>query len=371
VADRIPILHAIDTGGPGGAETVFADCAAHLLAGRQLPLAVVPNDGWLASRLRSLGIEPVLLDSRGAFNLPYLFGLLRLARRHQARLIHSHLLGTCVYSAIVGQLLRIPVIAVFHGATDLQGSGRLASIKRHLLERQNVRLVAVSQGVRADLERWGLPPDRIRVIYNGVDCERFCPGNASDLRGELGLAPGTLLVGAVGNIRPPKAYDLLLRAAKLVLAGHDAHFVVIGEGSPEAFGPLLALRAKLGLEAHLTFLGYRPTSPLLLRSFDVFLSSSRSEGLPLSFLEAMAVGLPVVATPTSGAREVLESGRAGLIASSTSAEALAHSLSAVLENRELRAQLGAAGRAMVLERFSAQAMIAAYDQLYESLLAEP
>jgi glycosyltransferase involved in cell wall biosynthesis len=85
----------------------------------------------------------------------------------------------------------------------------------------------------------------------------------------------------------------------------------------------------------------------------------------------MAVGLPVVATPTSGAREVLESGRAGLIASSTSAEALAHSLSAVLENRELRAQLGAAGRAMVLERFSAQAMIAAYDQLYESLLAEP
>jgi glycosyltransferase involved in cell wall biosynthesis len=368
VAEPVPVLHTIDTGGPGGAETVFAMCVTGLFRGRQNPMAAVPYDGWLANHLRGLNVQPDFLHSRGAMNLRYLAGLARLARRHGARLIHSHLLGSNVYSAIVGRLLGIPVIAVFHGATDLRDTGRLNSIKRWWLRQAHVHVVAVSQGVRAELERWGLPPDCIQTIYNGVDASKYSPGRATDLRGELGIPPDTLLVGAVGNIRAPKAYDLLLRTAKIVAATRNVHFAVIGEGSQGMLDPLLRLRTALGLEETVTFLGFRPASPDLLRNFDVFISSARSEGLPLSFLEAMAIGLPVVATPTSGALEVLESGKCGLIAEGFDEAALARVLCTAVDDAGLRASLGAAGRSVVLMRFSTEAMTAAYDKLYDTLL---
>jgi glycosyltransferase involved in cell wall biosynthesis len=368
VAEPVPVLHAIDTGGPGGAETVFAMCVTDLFRGRQKPMAVVPYDGWLANHLRSLEVQPVFLRSRGAMNLRYLGGLSRLASRHRARLIHSHLLGSNVYSAIVGRLHGIPVIAVFHGATDLREAGRFNSIKRWWLRRPHVSVVAVSQGVRAELERWGLPRNCVQIIYNGVDAQRYCPGRATDLRGELGIPPETLLIGAVGNIRAPKAYDLLLRTAKIVTATRNVHFAVVGEGSKEMLDPLLQLRRALGLEAKVTFLGFRPASPNVLQNFDIFLSSARSEGLPLSFLEAMAVGLPIVATPTSGALEVLESGHSGLIASEFDEAALARVACTAVDDSGLRASLGAAGRSVVLARFSTQAMTAAYDRLYDTML---
>jgi glycosyltransferase involved in cell wall biosynthesis len=368
VAEPIPVLHSIDTGGPGGAETVFAMCVTGLFLGRQRALAVVPYDGWLANHLRGLNVHPLFLKSRGALNLRYLAGLARLARRHGARLIHSHLLGSNVYSAIAGRLLGLPVIAVFHGATDLRDIGRFNSIKRWWLRQPHVRVVAVSQGVRAELERWGLPPGCIQIIYNGVDANRYSPGRATELRRELGIPPDTVLIGAVGNIRAPKAYDLLLRTAKIVATTRSVHFVVVGEGSPGMLDPLLRLRTALGLEETVTFLGFRPASPDLLRNFDVFISSARSEGLPLSFLEAMAVGLPVVATPTSGALEVLESGHSGLIAPEFDEAALARVVCAAIDDSGLRASLGAAGRSVVLARFSTQAMTAAYDKLYDTLL---
>jgi glycosyltransferase involved in cell wall biosynthesis len=231
-------------------------------------------------------------------------------------------------------------------------------------------MIAVAAGVKADLVRWGISPARVRVIYNGIDADRYSPGREFDLRRELGCGPNELLVGAVGNIRVAKAYDLLLRTAKLVTPTRAVRFAVIGEGSREQFAPLLEMRATLGLENRVTFLGFRPTSPDLLRNFDIFLSSARSEGLPLSFLEAMAVGLPIVATPTSGAHELLDSGRTGLVAASIAPEPLADALRAAIDGPELRARLGVAGRAMVLERFSVRAMTAAYDALYESLLTE-
>jgi glycosyltransferase involved in cell wall biosynthesis len=365
---RVRVLHSIDTGGPGGAETVYAACAAHVFKGRQQALAVVPYDGWLAGRLRTLAIDLAILDSHGVVSLRYLAGLLRLATVHRAQLIHSHLLGSNVYCAIVGRLLRLPVIAVFHGATDLHDAGRLATVKRRLLNQSHVRLIAVSEGVRADLERWGLPRDRVKVIYNGIDANQYSPGRANDLRRELGIPPDTLLIGAVGNIRAPKAYDLLLHTAKIVIATRNVRFVVIGEGTKELLEPLLRLRSDLGLEATVTFLGFRTASPELLRNFDVFISSARSEGLPLSFLEAMAVGLPVVATPTSGALEVLESGHSGLIASEFHEAALARVVCTAVDDSGLRASLGTAGRSVVLARFSTQAMTAAYDKLYDTLL---
>jgi glycosyltransferase involved in cell wall biosynthesis len=365
------ILHTIDTGGPGGAETIFAACASHVPPGGQNPLAVIPYDGWLAGHLRSLGIEPIFLPSRGAANIPYFAGLTRLAQRHRTQIIHSHLLGANVYSAAVGWLLGVPVIAVFHGATDLaNGGGRFAALKRALLQRRHVQVVAVSNGVRDDLIRWGLNGDDVITIYNGIDTERFSPGHDTSLRLELGMSDGDLLVGAIGNVRAPKGYDVLLRAAARIAHKRRVRFVIVGDSPPEALAPLLKLRADLELDKRVDFLGFRAISPALLQNFDVFLSSSRSEGLPLSFLEAMAVGLPVVATPTTGAAEVLTHARTGIVASANDPESLADALVYALDNADVRARLGAAARTDVVQRYSRHTMLSAYDALYRRVTTE-
>ena len=126
--DHGRVLHLIDTGGPGGAETVFIQLAQRLRGGGLEPITVVPREDWLSAGLRSRGLEPVILNSRGSFNRPYIKALMRLVRERDVRLIHTHLLGSAVYGALVGLLTRTPVVAVMHGPTDVRAPGRLASI---------------------------------------------------------------------------------------------------------------------------------------------------------------------------------------------------------------------------------------------------
>jgi glycosyltransferase involved in cell wall biosynthesis len=368
-SDRATVLHIIDTGGPGGAETVFSQIASRIRGDAMESVAVVPREGWLSGQLRSLGIEPIVLAARGSLNVRYLSALLGIARRHEAKLIQTHLLGSAVYGALVGLLRKTPVIAVFHGPTDLRAPGTLAFVKRKLITHGCAAIVAVSSSTRATLLDFGVRPERITLIQNGVDTDLYSPGDADDLRLELGLQPQDALVAAVGNIRAPKAYDVLIRAAAIVLrSAPRALFAVIGEGSANALAPLQELSASLGLGERLKFLGFRKSTANLFRNFDVFVSSSRSEGLSLSFLEAMATGRAVVATRSGGPQEVLEHGRSGLLVPIEDPAALAAALLQVLENPGLRDTLGAAARQRAVEQFSLASTVKNYEELYRRVL---
>jgi glycosyltransferase involved in cell wall biosynthesis len=357
-------LHVIDTGGPGGAETVFCQLA-HQLNNKPLrAVTVVPYDGWLASQLRSIGLEPRLMASRGSLNFAFLSHLLDLVRRENVKLIYAHLLGACVYGAIVGLLLRIPVIGIFHGPTDVLKPGRFAMLKRWFLGRKDVHCVAVSESTKEALVDFGIAANRITLIPNGIDIEAFHATKGTHIRDELGLSPHDELVGAVGNIRVPKAYDLLLNAAALVLKEFpNVHFAVVGGGSDDDLAPLLTLRESLGLTARFHFLGFRKTTPEVYGNFDLFVSSSRSEGLPLSLLEAMASQLCVVATESGGAQEVVDSNSSGILVPVENALALAMALKQVLADRELRRQLATAGATLVGQRYSLKSAVTRYQKL--------
>ena len=366
---RYTVMHLIDTGGPGGAETVFAQLAQRLGQHATRTLTIVPREGWLSEHLRSLQIEPQILAARGSLNVGYLWKLIRTARRHRVQLIHTHLLGSAVYGALVGLVTRTAVIAVLHGPTDLRSLGRLASLKRWLLTHACSAVVAVSSSTREALVAFGLRPEAITLICNGVDTDRYSPGHAQDLRVELGLQPGELLIGAVGNIRAPKSYDVLLKAAALVVNRVPrCRFAIIGEGDQTAMQPLLQLCASSGLEEHCHFLGFRKSTPELYRNFDVFVSSSRSEGLSLAFLEAMASGLPVVATRSGGPQEVVEPDVSGVLVPVEDPAALANGLQRTLEDSQLRARLGVAARERVVASFSLESVLQQYRGLYEKLL---
>lgn len=364
-------LHVIDTGGPGGAETVFSQLASRLNAPAHRTIAVVPREGWLSGQLRNLGIEPHVLPTRGSMNFGYLRALVRLARAENVRIVHSHLLGSSVYAGMLGIALSLPVVGVFHGPTDFRTPGRFAGAKRWLIGRGVRRIIAVSAGTREALAEFGVAGSRIEIIPNGVDTASFAPARANDLRAELGLRDDDLLIGSVGNIRAPKAYDVLLSTAALVLQQvPNAHFAVVGEGSERDLRALHEQRSALGIESRVHFLGFRKTTAELYCNFDLFVSSSRSEGLPLSFLEAMACGLCIVATESGGAQEVIEPQLTGLRAPIENPPALAAAIISVARDAELRQRIANAGREHVVRRFSIEATVERYRQIYQELLLQ-
>jgi glycosyltransferase involved in cell wall biosynthesis len=369
VSEPVTIMHLIDTAGPGGAETVFAQLASELGKRGTRSLTVVPREDWLTSRLREMALEPVLLDARGSMNVKYLRALLALGRREKVRLIHTHLLGSAVYGALLGMLLRCPVLAVIHGPTDLKGVGSFAGVKRWLLRKRCSAIVAVSTSTRAALIDFGIPEDAIHLIPNGVDTELYVPGDAHDLRDELGIGPHQPLFGAVGNIRKPKAYEVLLNAAARVVERlPDARFVVVGQGDGAQLEALRDLHRSLGLGERFVFAGFRRNVPALFHNFDAFVSSSRSEGLSLSFLEAMAAGRAIVATRSGGPQEVLEDRVSGILVPTDDPEALAASLCEVATDRNLKTSLGVRARERVVRDFSLASMSANYRALYKSLI---
>lgn len=364
------VLHLIDTGGPGGAETVFSDIVSHCNRLNLNAAVSVPYDGWLANRLRQNGTQPEIIQSKNANFASLIYQLMKLTRLSNANLIHAHLLGSGVYGSLVSSLRSMPVVVTFHGATDLAGRGSLYSAKRWLLNRRHTHPVAVSEPVRDALVSWGIRKASIRIIRNGVDTSIFRPDTDASLHAELGLPDTNRIVGAIGNIRPAKSYDVFIRAAGLLATRfEDLHFVIAGSGNAADIANLseLARQQHLGSRFHL--LGFRSTSSGLVRSLDVLVSSSTTEGLPLSLLEGMACAVPIAATSNEGAVRLLTETKAGLLSPVGDPHALAESISTLLTDKELSVSLGQYGRSSVARDFGLSKTLDSYCALYDELLS--
>ena len=360
------VLHVIDTGGPGGAETVFLQTATRLDPARFHSIAVVGGSGWLAQQFRERGVSPLIVPAKGSINGRYLSQLLWLARRQRSDVIVAHLYGSAVYASLAGMLLSVPVVSVLHGHTDVEGAGRLSSVKAALVRRGSRKVVFVSQRLQEHLEpRLRLAESQGIVIPNGVDTERFRPGRDRALRAELGLAEETALVGAIGNVRAPKAYEVLLRAARIAIdRSRQWHFVIAGECANDLGRQLGQLSRALGIERHVTFLGLRPDVARILNNLDVFVLSSHTEGFSIACIEAMACGVPVVATRSGGPEQILE-GEAGILVPTGDPDALASAIERVISSKDLAATLTARAMQRVQDRYSLAAMISGYEELLE------
>lgn len=366
------VLNIIDTGGPGGAETVYLHLATALDPRRYRSICVVSRDGWLTGQLRSGGIAPIVLPSQGSLNVRYLAALCRIIRRERVGVVVAHLYGSSVYAGLAGLLCRVPVVAILHGQTDIAGEGRFDAIKRLIVARGTSRLVFVSERLRDALAPvLKVPARRCVVVPNGVDAARFQPGRDEEARRELGVAPGDFLLGAIGNIRAPKAYDVLLRAVHLLKEGGPPCKVVIaGEGSGSLMQELETLRRQLGVEDSVRFLGLRNDVQRLLRGFDAYVLSSRTEGFSIACVEAMASGLPVIATRSGGPEEIIEDGISGLLVPTDDPEALAGAISRVIRDPGLARDLGSRARHRACDRYSIGAMVQRYESLLEEVVSE-
>ncbi len=360
----ISVMHVIDTGGPGGAETVFSQVATGLDPHRFRSTPIVGNQGWLSAEIAARGVIPEIAPAKGSFNARYLLQLRSVARRAHADVIVAHLYGSAVYASIVGRLLSIPVVSVLHGQTDVSDSDRFASWKAAIVRKGSRQVVFVSDRLMRELApRLGLVPSQCTVIPNGVDTDRFRPSPDRGLRAEFGFPIDTILVGAIGNVRAPKAYEVLLKAARLLVDRIPRlHLVIAGDDANALGRELVELRERLDLRAHVTFLGLRSDVARILNNLDVYVLSSHTEGFSIACIEAMACGVPVIATRCGGPEEIL-AGDAGLLVPAGDPASIAEAVERIITSNDLAAQLSATALKRVHEQYSLHSMLTRYEQL--------
>lgn len=262
----------------------------------------------------------------------------------------------------------VPVVcSALHSTGWPDGVGRL----NRLLTPITDGFIAVARPhaeYMAEHERF--PSERIFVIPNGVDADRFRPNHATRqwLRSELRIPSDSLLVGIVAALRDEKNHGQFVEAAREVQRRHpQAHFVIVGDG-PEREA-IEAKIASLQLGAHFHLLGSRSDTEHLLAGMDVFCLTSRNEANPVSILEALSCGIPVVAPDVGSISETVISNKTGLLTEPLSAASTSDALCLLLGDSDLRTQLGRAGREHVRGSWTLDSMVRGYEGLMRTLLA--
>lgn len=363
---RIRVLYVVGTFTAGGAERHLLELWSRIDRSRfQIEIACFRREGQFLSAVEALGWPVVELDvRRRVYDGAGVRGFLRLlgqARRFRPAIIHGYLFGPNLFAAAAGRLARVPVIVVAKRNVDAFETRRQIFLQR-LAHRLATHVTAVSEAVAQSAVALGVRRDRITVIPNGVDAARF-----ASLDGPGAIPPHAVpVIGSVGCLAARKDYATLLDALAL-LAGRGRAFraVLIGDGPERA---ALESRARgLGLAERVEFLGERKDVEPLLAGLDLFVLSSREEGISNALLEAMAAGRPAIATAVGGTPEVLTPGTGWLVPSG-SPPALADAIDDALANPAEARRRSEAARRMVRDDMSIEAMVKRHEAFYQKAL---
>ncbi len=355
------VAHVFPGFAVGGAQMRFAAIANHF--GSAFRHIVVSLDGDLGCRTRLRDDLDIAFPSVAAPKNAMV--ATALANRRLLRQWRPDVLVTCNWGAIEFALANIPPIGRHLHVVDGFGpEERDTQIPRRVLVRRlalgRTPVVLPSRNlVRIVSDVWKLPPRVIRYIPNGIDLARFAPAAHGERRGA-----GAIVIGTVAALRPEKNVARLLRAIA-PLAG--CRLVIVGDGPERA--ALTGLVAALGITERVTFAGYRQDTPEFYARFDVFALSSDTEQMPLSVIEAMASGLPVVSTDVGDVRLMVAAENAPFVTALDDA-ALGGALSALTADGALRRRLGAANLAKARAEYGEASMFAAHGALWRGSTAE-
>jgi glycosyltransferase involved in cell wall biosynthesis len=358
----------------GGKEKSLVQFIAHTDRSRfHFAVCCLKNGGYFKDTLTKMGIPFYDGILRHRFDALGFLGLARVLRNERPDLIYtfSHP-NTVIFSYLAKQRgLAGRVVVSYHAMGDTGGTRQVVPYLLPLLRRADA-LLAVAE-IQKDylVETERLPREKIRVIHNGVDTVKFKPPTADEratIRRELGIADHEVAIISVASLKPLKRIDALLTAAAgLAATGGAVRVLVVGDGSERA--PLEKLATDLGIAGQVTFLGLRDDVERLLKASDIFVLASRTEAFPNVVLEAMATGLPVIATNVGSVREMVEPDASALIVESGDDAALSAALKRLHGDAGLRARLGRRGRDIVNERFGFDVMCRKREQMFEDVIA--
>jgi sugar transferase (PEP-CTERM/EpsH1 system associated) len=312
---------------------------------------------------------PLFECRRRAGNDPRIVAeLVRVFRREKPDIVHTHAWGTLVEGLLAARLARVP--HVIHGEHGTMALRPLQVRIQRLVWPRTDRILAVSSRLADRMAAvTGFPRERITTIRNGVDASRFGGLSGAAARASLGLPQDALLIGTIGRLVPVKHHTSLIEAVALLRdRGRAVTALIAGDGPLRA--ELEASIDAKGLRDRVLLLGHRSDPELVLAALDIFVLPSLSEGLSNTILEAMATGLPVVATAVGGNDELVEHDVTGLLVPASDSPALAAALDRLLASERARAAMGAAALARARGAFSIDTMVENYARVYlESVAA--
>jgi glycosyltransferase involved in cell wall biosynthesis len=351
---------------PGGTERLIVELATRL--NEDMPMAVCCLDdmGTWAAELESRGIPVTALGRRPGFHPSLGLALAAQARAHQADILHAHHYSPFVYSALAR--LRQPglrVVFTEHGRLTDRGPSPKRRLANRPLRFAASAVFAVSEDVKGHLVAEGFGHEQVSVIYNGIDVGAVATVALRErVRRRLGVADHVCIVGTIARLDPVKDLRSLIDGAVAASSDIPLHVVIVGDGPLR--GALEQQAQALGMATSITFLGHRDDAREWLAGCDVYANVSVSEGLSLTILEAMAAGLPVVATRVGGTPELVDD-TTGQLVEARDVSGIALAIRTLAGAPARRAAFGAAGRRRVEARFTLDRMVKEYRDVFQKL----
>lgn len=298
--------------------------------------------------------------------------LAQIIRNEKIDLVHTH----GVRAGMIGQTAALlarcrKVLATIHNMhnTTLPFANVLRILQSSLMRLAVSHTITVSETLKYELERhmW-IPQEKTTVIYNGIDSDLFL-SSAGISRAAVGIPEDVPVIGTVARLEPAKGIKYLLEAAYLIDKEYGpVYFLIVGDGPDRE--SLQQQARMLGIEEKVIFYGFSSDIPSLLPVFDIAAISSLREGMSIFCLEALAAGLPVVASAVGGLTEIISPEKTGFLVPPGDPQALAETLLLLLHNREMAVSLGSKGKEMVVQYFTCSRMIEKTKEIYTMVLRE-
>lgn len=351
----------------GGAETLLMNLVRRMDRQQFLPeIACLKERGFLGEQLAAeIPVHSKLLANK--YDLRVLFRLWKLIRIRRIDAVVTVGAGDKMFwGRLAARLAGVQVvISALHSTGWPDSVGRLNRMLTPLTD----AFVGVAQAHTKHLvRREGFPRNKVHTIFNGVDTNRFCPGDKKAMHRELGMPLDSKVVAILAALRPEKNHAMFLEgAAEIIRVEPRAQFLIIGDGPLR--DPLQRQARELGIEEVSHFLGSRSDVEYVLQSVDVLALTSHNEASPVSILEALSCGVPVVSADVGSVGETVLDGITGKLFSTGDKQGFVNATLQLLADDELRENLGATGRSRTIEKWSLEAMVQGYESLIRSLAA--
>ena len=331
------------------------------------------RDGVLRANLEAAGATVRIIERRlPKFDPGWIRRVSNALESDRPDVVHTHMFGDCLHGYLAARVAgRTPVVMTLHSGAEAQTALRRAGY-RWLMNRVSGN-AASSNSVRKFFRTLSArsTPD-IRVIPNGIEIsndDRPGPEKVAEIRRDLDVEPGDFMVVAVGRLVPEKGYPWLLQAVSRVVADGKTKPVLVIVGSGPLDTELRDSVAQLGISDHVRFAGFRSNVVDILRSSDLYVSSSTYEGFSLAVVEAMGTQRPVVVTDLPGNLDAVTDGVEALVVPARNVASMAHALTRMIDDPELRQRLAAAAAERFRREFTAERMAASYENFYDEVVA--
>lgn len=366
---EIDVLHVIGILSPGGAERNLYYLAPHMAASRfRYGICCLTARGDFAADIEHAGVPVWELGFRKRYTFSSIWRLSRMLKLKKVKVLHTHLFLPGLVGRLAGLLAGTPVMITHEHGKTLWKRWYHRWFERMMLPVTDLR-IAVSEDIlelRAEHEH--TPRSKLRLVHNAVDPALFEVTEEVRMakRKELGLE-GRFVVGTVGRLVDAKSFDVLLEVAREVCTRKpDARFVIVGEGPLGE--KLKALAASYGLNDLVLFAGQRSDIPELMAAMDIYIITSKREGLPLSLIEAMMSGKPVVATAVGGIPDTISHEAEGVLVPPGDTGAIAEAVLSLAGDAARRERLAAGARKTAAERYSPGKILEDLERIYSEHL---